>query len=60
MQIISTDKNVRSHTVQDLKELNSQSSLSQAKKGEQLTFMTPAIKKAFILMGDDIAELHTV
>ena len=50
---------VRSDTIQDLKEFNSQSLISQAKKGEQLVSMMPAIKKAFNLMGDDIVELST-
>ena len=59
MQIISNDKTVRNDTIQNLKEFNSQTLLSQAKKGEQLTSMMPAIKKAFNLMGDDIVELHT-
>ena len=59
MQIISSDKTVRSNNIQDLKEFNSQSLSSQGKKREQLTLMMPAIKKAFNLMGDDIVELHT-
>ena len=59
MQIISNDKTVRSDTVQDLKEFNSQSLSARAKKGEQLVSMMPAIKKAFHLMGDDIVELST-
>ena len=57
MQISSNDKTVRSDTIQDLKEFNQQSLTTQAKKGEQLVSMTPAIKKAFSLMGDDIVEL---
>ena len=59
MQIISNDKTVRNDTVQDLKEFNSQSLATQAKKGEQLVSMMPAIKKAFDLMGDDIVDLST-
>ena len=59
MQIISTDKTVTNNTKQDLKEFNSQSLSTQAKKGEQLVSMMPAIKKAFNLMGDDIVELST-
>ena len=58
MQIISTDKTVRSDTIQDLKEFNDQSSTTQTTKGEQLVSMMPAIK-AFILLGDDIVELST-
>ena len=59
MQITSTDKTVRNDTIEDLKEFNSQSLTTQAKKGEQLVSMMPAIKKAFILLGDDIVELST-
>ena len=59
MEIISTDKTVRNDTIQDLKEFNSQSLSSQAKKEEQLTSMMPAIKKAFNLLGDDLVDLHT-
>ena len=57
MQIISTNKMVRNDTIQDLKEFNSHFLSTQAKKGEQLFSMMPAIKKAFNLMGDDIVEL---
>ena len=59
MQIISNDKTVRNDTVQDLKEFNSQSLSTQAKKSEQLVSMMPVIKKAFNLLGDDIVELST-
>ena len=59
MQIISTDKSVRSDTIEDLKGFNSKSLSTQAKKGEQLVSMMPAIKKSFNLLGDDIVELHT-
>ena len=59
MQIISNDKTVRNDTVQDSKEFKSQSLTTQAKKGEQLVSMMPAIKKAFNLIGDDIVELST-
>ena len=59
MQIISSDKTVRKDTVQDLKEFNSQSLATQAKKGEQLVSMNLAIKKAFNLLGDDIGDLST-
>ena len=57
MQITSNDKTVRMDTIQDLKEFNQQTSTTQAKKGEQLGSMMPAIKKAFNLMGDNIVEL---
>ena len=57
MQIISNDNSVKKDTIQDLKEFNQQSLTTQAKKGEQLESMMPAIKKAFNLMGDGIADL---
>ena len=59
MQIISNDNSVRNDTIQDLKEFNQQSLTTQAKKGEQLVSMMPAIKKAFTLLGDDIVDLST-
>ena len=59
MQLISNDNTVRNDTIQDLKEFNQQSLPTQAKKGEQLTTMMPAIKKAFNVLGDDIIELST-
>ena len=59
MQIKSTDKTVRSNTVMDLKESNNQSLATQARKGEQLVSMMPAIKKAFDLLGVDIVDLST-
>ena len=57
MQISSSDTKVRNDTILDLKEFNQQSLTTQAKKGEQLVSMMPAIKKAFNLLGDDIVEL---
>ena len=59
MQISSSVQSARNDTIQDMKEFNSQSLTIQAKKGEQLVSMMPAIKKAFNLMGDDIVELST-
>ena len=59
MQIISTDKSVRNDTIQGLKDINQQSLTTQAKRGEQLVSMIPAIKKAFNLLGDDVVELST-
>ena len=59
MQLISTDGTVRNDTIEDLKKFNSQSLTTQAKKGEQLVSMMPAIKNAFNLLGDDIVELST-
>ena len=56
-QILSNDKTVRNDTIQDLKEFNQKSLTTQAKKGEQMVSMMPAIKKAFNSMGDDIVEL---
>ena len=49
MQIIYCDKTVRNDTIEDLKDFNSQSLSTKAKKGEQLVSMMPAIKKAFTL-----------
>ena len=57
MQLISNDNTVRNDTIQDLREFNRQSLTTQAKKGEQLVSMMPAIKKAFNLLGDDIVDL---
>ena len=47
MQSFANDKTVKSHTVQDLKDYNSQSLETQAEKGEHLVSMMPAIKNAF-------------
>ena len=57
MQLGSSDQSVRNDTIQDLKDFNQQSLSTQAKKGEQLVSMMPAIKKAFSLFGDDLIEL---
>ena len=59
MQLISNDQTVRDDTIEDLKDFNSQSLSTRAKKGEQLITMMPAIKKAFNLLGDDIVDLST-
>ena len=59
MQLISSDQTVRDDTIQDLRDFNEQSLSTQAKKGEQLTSVMPAIKKAFNLLDDDIIELST-
>ena len=58
-QIISNDQTVRSNTVQDLKDSNSQSLATKAKKGKKLVSMMPANKKSFDLMGDHILEIFT-
>ena len=50
MLIIFNDKTVKSITVQELKEFNSQSLSTQAKKGERLVSVLLAIKKAFDMM----------
>ena len=47
MQVMSIDKTVRNNTVQDLKDLSSESLPTKAKKGEQLVSMMPAFKKSF-------------
>ena len=57
IQIKSNDKTVRNDTVQDLKDLNSQSLATQAKKREQLVSMMPAIRNISKFLGDDIVEL---
>ena len=54
MQFISNDKIVGNNRVQDLKDFNSQSLSTPAKKREQIVSMMPAIRKAFDLMGEDI------
>ena len=57
-QIISNDKIVTTHTVQDLKDFKLQFLPKQVKKKrKQLFSMSPAIKKSFDLMGDDIEDL---
>ena len=45
IQHISNDRTVRNDTMVDIKEFNNQSLSTQAKKGEQLVSMMPAIKK---------------
>ena len=57
MHLISNDKTVKNNTVQDKKDFNSQSLATQAKKGEQLVSLMPAIKKTFDLVGDCIVEI---
>ena len=57
MQLGSSDQSVRNDTIQDLKDFNQQSLSTQAKKGEHLVSMMPAIKKAFNLLGVHIIEL---
>ena len=48
MKIFSNDITVRNDTIQDLKDFNSQSPSTRAKKGQQQISMMPAIKKALI------------
>ena len=59
MQVISSDKSIRNDTIEDLKDFNNQSLITQARKSEQLVSMMPAINKVFDLLGDDIVELST-
>ena len=59
MQNISNDKAARNDTIQDIKQFNSQSLSTQAQKGEQLVSTMSAIKKAFILLGDDVVNFFT-
>ena len=51
IRFISNDDIVKSITVKDKKVLNWQSLSTQAKKGEQLVSMMPAIKKGFWFNG---------
>ena len=57
MQISTSDQTVKNDTIEDLKEFNQQSLTTQAKKGEQLVSMMPALKKTFNLLGDNLIEL---
>ena len=59
VQSVSFDHTVRSDILQYLKDLNSQSLTTQAKKSEHLVSMMPAIKQTFDLMGDNIVEIST-
>ena len=43
VEIISNYQTIRNETVQDLEDFNSQSLSTQAKRGDQLVSMTPAI-----------------
>ena len=56
MQIIANDETVRSNTVQDLKDFNSKTLATQAKKRKQLVSIMPADEKSFDLLGDNIFE----
>ena len=47
IQIISHDRTIKNDTILDLKEFNSQSVTTQAKKEEQMVSMMHAIKKSF-------------
>ena len=57
MQNFSNDRTVINDTMQDLRDFNSHSLSTQAREGEQLVSMMPAIRKVFDLLGDDIVEL---
>ena len=59
LQLVSTDQTVRNDTIEDLKDFNSQSLSTRAKKGEQLVSMMPAFKKAFNLLADGIIDWTT-
>ena len=59
VQIISNDKSVRSNSLQDLKDFNSQSLATQAKRGEQPLSMMPATEKPLDLMADDLIDSST-
>ena len=57
IQLISTDQTVGDDTIHFLRDFNQQSLSAQAKKGEQLTLLMPATRKAFNVLGDDKIEL---
>ena len=59
MQIISNDRNLTNSRVQNLKGFTTQVLSTQAKKGEQLVSLMPAIMKTFHLMGNDTVKLST-
>ena len=51
MQIMSNDKTVRSNTVQDIKDFNSKSSATQAKKKRTISFYDACFLKGFWFYG---------
>ena len=53
MQIISNDKTVRSNTVQDFEDFNSQSLAIQVEKRRTISFSDGFQRKTFDLMADD-------
>ena len=57
--IIFNDKTVRKNTVKNLKDCNSQSLITQAKKRVQLVSKMLVFEKDFDLMGNDIVDLST-
>ena len=61
LQVNSKDHIVRIDTEQDLKDFNSQSPTTQAKKGEQLFSMMPAMEKTSDLIrnDNDIVKIST-
>ena len=59
MRIFSKPQTVGTKTIQALREANSQSLSTQAKKRRTISSMMRANVKAFDLMGDDIVELST-
>ena len=59
LQIISNDQTVRSNSVKDIKDFNSQTPATQTKNGEKLVSKMPAIKKALDLVADDKADLSS-
>jgi hypothetical protein len=59
IELLKTDSTVRKEIIEDIKDFKNQTLSTQAKKGEQLIAMMPAVKKAFNMMADDIYELST-
>ena len=59
MQLLSTDKTVKSIIKQDLKPFNSQSLTTRVETGEQLVSKMPFTGKSSDSMGYDIMELSS-
>jgi regulator of replication initiation timing len=57
IELVKENDKIKQQALNDLKEFKKQSLQTQAKKGEQLTAMIPAIKEAFTMMRDDNYEL---
>jgi predicted metalloprotease with PDZ domain len=58
-ELVKTNNEVKKEIIENIKDFKKQSLATQAKKGEELVAMMPAVKKAFNIMADDIYELST-